>query len=561
MKSGYFDIICLGGGGAGMLAAVTAANLGKKVAIITKEATGYGNTRLSAGMMACPGALSDDSIMSYIEDITLSGEGLSEPSLVEYLGEKSPNVLKDMEGYGILLNRDKEGYLSSKAVFPAGGHKKSRTIRNVGGGLSISSALRNAVLLHKISVFNETAALELLKNNGKICGILAVELKTGDLIYYFAPAVIIATGGCAALYFPHTTNSRGVTGDGLAIGLKAGAVLWDMEQMQAIPFGLTYPASMIGAPIGEPSTAGPAGKLLNGAGNVILEKNIHTMTRAALVKVIMLEVAAGRTTPEGGLFLDLTLNLKLPEGEKFYQALKAGGIFEPVRFAYGKEAYQWKKPWSVLPTMHYTMGGIKVNVRGETNVPGLFAVGEVQAGVHGANRLGSVALSEIFTFGRLVGRNAASYSTGQEIGVIEELEEKTIKWQKLLSGRGKHTPQFLKKQLQDTMWNLSGLLRTEEGLLESLAELDKIEQAAESLCLDKDRILNRQLLDALELHHMLTVARAITLSALERQESRGAHLRLDFPEKDDKRFLAHTSVCIETRGKMKSGLEPLGYFS
>ena len=552
----HFDVICLGGGGAGVTAAIRAAELGKKVALVSKEPVGYGNTRLAVGMMACPGLLPEDSVSHFVENLAQSGEGLSEPVMAEVIGRQSLESIKRMEDFGMTLFRDNEGRVSKSVVFTAGGHNRPRTVRNAGGGPALGAVLKAALWQYNISVFHETVTLELLKGEQGIEGILNLDLKTGELFLLYAPAVIIATGGCGAIYFPHTSNSCGAVGDGLALALKAGAVLWDMEQVQALPFGVTHPESMLGALLGEPSTAGPAGRLLNGKGDVVLEKDIHKMTRAAVVKTMMIEITAGRATDKGGLLLDLSPNLHRPNGEKLYRGIEASGIFKAALLAYGENAYRWKEPWSVLPTMHYHMGGIQVSARGETRVPGLFAAGEVQAGIHGGNRLGSVALSEIFTFGRQAGETAAAYCSKAQIPQSMSGIEQTRHWNEKLTGSGRYAPHQLKKQLQTCMWDYCGPVRQEEDLLKALQELDEIEEKSRMLFISQDGIYNRQLLDAAELQFMLPVARSIALSALERRESRGAHLRLDFPEKDDRHFLRHTAIHQAEDGSLVSGFHP-----
>lgn len=211
--------------------------------------------------------------------------------------------------------------------------------------------------------------------------------------------------------------------------------------------------------------------------------------------------------------------------------------------------------------MHYLMGGIKVNARGETKIPGLYAAGEAQAGIHGGNRLGSVALSEIFTFGCLVGEAAAKYAAENRVAGTGDLGDKLEKWQQILRGDGKNWPQALKKGLQQAMWEGAGPLRHEEGLLKVLNQLGLLEKAATSLYLKKDGTLSRQILDAIELIQMLFVAKAIVLSALQRRESRGAHLRSDYPYRDDQHYLAHTAVTMERDESIKCFLEPPGHLS
>ena len=552
MDKNYFDVICIGGGGAGVLAAATAAEMGQKVALVTKEPPGYGNTRLAVGMIACPGVSQGDSTAEFLGDIIRSSEGLSDPHLVEALVENIPSALSLLEEKGLIIERDTEGCVSS--VHQAGGHSQPRTLRNLGGGAGLGTVLRSIAYSHHVIVFNHTAVLEILKEGSSVSGAVVMDLNTGELQALTARAVILATGGCASLYYPHTTNARGAVGDGLSLGLKAGASLVDMEQVQSIPFGVTHPNSMLGALCGEPFTAGPAGVLMNGDGEVILEGDINRMTRAALVKTMMMEISRGRTNPQGGLYLDLSPNLELPRGKELYRAMEATGIFQAVYFAYGEKAYRWEDPWSVLPSMHYLMGGLRVDARGETGVPGLFAAGEIQGGVHGGNRLGSAALSEIFAFGYLAGREASVYCRKREKPAGEGIEKAISGWKKFLAGEGENEPASLRRELQECMWEKAGAVRQEDKLLQALRQLEDISSRSRSLALSGDRLCSRQLLDAVELYHMFPAAEAIIKSSLLRRESRGAHLRLDCPEQD-KNLQHHITVFLSHSGSVEAQLE------
>lgn len=564
MELQSYDLVCLGGGGGAILGAIRAASLGKTVALVSKEPPGFGNTRLAVGMAACPGIMPEDSAAAFTGDVLNSGEGLSVPDLVNTLAGEAPRALAALEGLGPLYRRDPGGVISSRVVYQAGGHSRPRTIVNLGGGPALGAALKTALWRAGVTVFSGTAALELVKTGGRVSGILALDLKERRFRGFCCGAVLVATGGCGALYYPHTSNSSGATGDGLTLALQAGAVLWDMEQIQCIPFGLTRPRSMIGALCGEPSTAGPAGRLLDGAGNVLLEGGIHRMTRAAVTRAMMEAIAGGRTTPDGGLLLDLSPNLKLPNGDRIYRAIRDSRIFDTVRLAYGEKAYRWEEPWSVLPTVHYQMGGVRANAGGETEIPGLYAAGEVQAGVHGGNRLGSVALSEIFAFGAAAGRRAALYAGRLETArlpadpaVFENLAGAASRWEKALEGGGANRPETLKARLAECMWQLAGPVRDEEKLLLALAELDTLAIQARSLAISPEKSCNRQVRDAVELRLALPAARAAVMSALERRESRGAHLRWDYPDRDDARFLRHTCVRMDAGGTLHSSLVPL----
>lgn len=564
MESKNYDLVCIGGGGAAIMAAVYAAAAGKKVALITKEPPGFGNTRMAAGMTACPGVMPEDSNDDFRADLLRSGEGLSEDVLVEALTMEASHGVAALEEMGPIFRRETNGGFSARTVYRLGGHSRHRSLVNLGGGPALGAALKTALWRFGIAIFSNTAAIDLVGVKGKVSGVLAINLETRSFLSFHCDTVLLATGGCGGLYYPHTTNNRGAVGDGLTLALNAGATLWDMEQIQAIPFGLTQPRSMAGALCGEPSTAGPAGRLLDAGGLVLLEKDINKMTRAAVTRVMMDAINAGKATSGNELYLDLGPNLLLPDGEKIYLNLRNSGIFNIIRKAYGKDAFEWKEPWTVSPTMHYQMGGIRVDKHGETGVPGLLAVGEVQAGLHGGNRLGSVALCEIFTFGALRGKEIGvkttdSVSWSEWAGELTAIiGEKAALWKEKLDGSGQFQPAQLRCLLENCMWRLVGPVRDETALLQGLKELEEIAAKSGSLLLDSERFLNRQLRDAVELYLMLPAARAVILSALERRESRGAHLRSDYTESNDHQYLCHTYVHMNEDKNLESGLMPLG---
>ncbi len=563
MERAGYDLVCIGGGGAAVLAAVQAADAGKSVALVCKDYPGSGNTRLAVGMTACPGLLAGDSEECFSGDLLRSGEGINEPAAVKsFAAEASPHVAA-LEELGLLFLRGPDGEITSDLVEQIGGHSRARSIANLGGGVSLGAYLKGALWRRGITVYSSTAVLELAVIDNRVRGLLALDLRTGQFTGMACETVLLATGGCSALYYPHTTNSRGAVGDGLTLALKAGAVLWDMEQIQAIPFGLTHPRSMIGALCGEPATAGPAGRLLDGSGSMLINGGINKMTRAAVTRIMMTAIARGRTDSHGGLLLDLKPNLDLPGGEKIYSAVRKSGISDIVLTAYGRETYRWEKSWSVMPAFHYQMGGIKVNRAGETGIGGLLAAGEIRAGLHGGNRLGSVALTEVYTSGIKAGQAAGRVKdqSHREITDREELEKvlaaKLKDWEKRLNGRGSRSPARLRSEIESCMWALAGPLREETKLLAALDELDRLSSESVNLRITGAGKANRQILDAVELHLMLPAARAVVLSALERRESRGAHLRADFPGRDDLNFRCHTSVRVTADDSLAGGLDPL----
>ena len=563
MERANYDLVCIGGGGAAILAAIYASAAGISVALVTKDYPGFGNTRLAVGMTACPGIMPEDSAEQFTADLLLSGEGISEPAVVNAFANEASRSIAALEKLGLLFQRSPDGSFPPARVEQIGGHSRPRSVANLGGGASLGVYLKSALWRYGVAVYNNTAALELIKTGNRVSGVLVLDLKERAFIGLKCNTVLIATGGCSALYYPHTTNSRGAAGDGLALAMKAGAVLWDMEQLQAIPFGITRPRSMVGALCGEPSTAGPAGRLLDGLGNILIDGEINKMTRAAVTRVMMSAIAAGRTDSNGGLQLDLKPNLNLPGGEKLYRAALSSGIFDIVRTAYSPEAFRWEEPWSVMPTFHYQMGGIRVNMCGETGVDGLLAAGEVQAGLHGGNRLGSVALSEIYTAGAKIGKVLGNQSSfpglnSQGDSEIEDAFRLQLRiWQEITGGQGQHNPVSLRADLEECMWRLAGPVRDEASLLEALRIIDGISARSRNLDINPEIKFNRQVLDAVELNLMIPAARSIVLSALERRESRGAHLRADYLKRDDRKYSCHTYVRMTENGFLESGLAPL----
>ena len=521
-----YDVIIVGGGGAGIMAAVAAAESGARTAIICKEPVGYGNTRMAVGLTSCA-AVDNDTREQFIEDILISGEGLSNRDLVETLADDSREAVSSLEQLGHIFVRNKNGMLSGDAILRSGGHSIARTLQSSGKGIGMGQVLRSATEKHKIDRIEDTLALSLIVDAGRVCGVQVLDLASSLEYSLSANAVVLATGGGGWLFYPQTTNNRGACGDGYVLAYQAGAKLMDMEQIQAVPFGLTRPAAYRGLICGEPSTAGPEGRILDGEGNVVLEKGINRLGRATVVQAMAAPILEGRTTADGSLLLDLEPNLHTSEGLLHREHTRATGITEIVLTAYGKKAYNWEEPWKVLPTIHFFMGGIDVGKDTKSDIPNLFAAGEVMGGVHGGNRLGSVALTEILVFGLRAGRAAAEYAKNNNV----RREASPAKRQSaLLGSSGKNRPIELCHKLQAIMWQYAGLTRSREGLQTALDSVAELKKEAQDLRIGSETIYNTELRDAVELNFMLESALLVLNAALLREESRGAHIRSDFPQ-------------------------------
>ena len=545
------DVLVIGAGGAGVMAAVEAKRAGASVTLVSKEPVGYGDTRIALGVMSTsPDTAAGDSEEAFVEDMLQGGEYLNDPGLVRALVRDAMDATLAFEGFGHVFSRDAEGRISRMPV-PPGGHRASRAISSPWLGVSMSHAMRSAAARAGFEVLEETFCSELLVREGTVVGAAALRMRGGEPVTLLAGSTVVAAGGAGSLYYPHTDCMPAVVGDSFGLGLRAGAELVDMEQVQFLPFGITHPPALLGTGCGEPSIAGPFGRLLNRSGDVVLE-NIMPMTRARVARVIVEEIRRGGATEHGGLLLDLSPNLESPDGEFFVAMVKkfAGPFLEVVSKAYGKEASDFKVPWDVLPTAHYNMGGIRTDEWCRSRVPGLYACGQAQGGVMGGNRLGSTSLTEILVFGKRAGRAAARDAKGRPPADEGVAREAIDRLRSLRGSGGTHRPITLKRGLQRLMWEKAGPLRDAEGLKAALQGIETIRAGAQDLRVSDPGPWNQELLDAVELPHMLAAAEAIAVSALERCESRGAHVRSDFPDRND-RDPVENMVAEMTNGRCR----------
>ena len=553
-----FDVIVIGAGGAGCAAAITAARNGTSVALVSKEGIGMGNTRMSGGEMSSSGVVDGDSAEVLKQDMMRGGEYLSNEHLVDIIARNASSAIRFVQGLGHFFRRDEQGRFSGKAASRLGGHSFPRSF----GGLaaSIARALRNAVAnTRSISVFEDTLITTLLREGDEIRGALGVDLKTSECVVLKAKATVLATGGCGWLYYPQTTNNRTATGEGYAIALEAGVQLVDMEMVQFFPFAMNHPPHLAGTLLDEPILAGPKGKLINGLGEVIADHDINKMTRAQVTALMAQEISAGRATEWGGLKLDLSGNLDVPEMLEFKRVKDEVNFFEKVRIAYGEKAFNWKDPWDVSPSSHYMMGGVKIDPHGHSSMKNLYAIGEAAGGAMGANRLGSTSIADIFVTGIEAGKEMSTWIKEREKGKIGNslISREVEKIEKLFGQKGPKRPIRLKRELQKLMRENVGIVRDGERLSGALSQIDRMEEEVENaLSVSSIRRYNTEFLDTVELKNMLTCARMIATCALERKESRGAHLRLDYPDKDDDHWLKNI-IIQKKEGKMETSFSEI----
>ncbi|MBO8167939.1 MAG: FAD-binding protein [Thermoanaerobacteraceae bacterium] len=523
-----YDAVIVGAGGAGVSTAINLAKEGVEVAVIAKHPAGYGDTRIADGIMVSPGVLPGDSREKFLEDILAAGEGLNDRELVNRFVDYAFRVTAEVERIGHLFRRDERGAFSEEVVSQSGGHQVARSLSSPpANALLLAWALRSSLVRENIDCFEDTLVFRIFSGDGAVHGAAAVSLATGDIYVFESPVVVLATGGGGWLYYPNTDCTREETGDGYALGLLAGAEAIDMEQVQFIPFALAAPASYRGIMVGEPSVAGDRGVLLDRHGKVILDR-INRKTRTEVTRAMGEAMLAGRAGEDGSFWLDLTANKQTGEGRKLWLKLRQRGRLAPLKRAYGEAAYNWEKPFPVIPSAHYFMGGLRVDHNCETRVSGLYAVGQVQGGLHGGGRLGSLSLAELFTGGKIAAEHILQTKigrkvTGNDLNIPVEIES-------LFGADGKYSPAQLTAELQSVMNESAGILRSEEGLARGLARLQELKECSQDLAIPHHRQFNLALQEALELPLMLLTAEAVLQSALARKESRGAHLRRDYPE-------------------------------
>jgi len=555
------DILCVGGGAAGAMAAVTAAQAGAKVGIMTKDELANGNMRIAGGIVASVNSIDADSETAFADDILRAGEFLSNPLLVKAAVEGSRQANLLLEEWGHIYRRDGKGNISPLSVIKPGGHSLARTLTCENQGMSLATTFRSAIAREAVCCWENTLVLDLVVEDGKVLGALGYNIIDGNLLFVRAKAVILATGGGGMIFSPQTDNTRSATGDGYALGYAAGLPLVDMEQIQWLPFGVAKPASLRGINIGDTSDAGPRGVLVNSEGEVVL-RGVATCTRSAVTRTIARENRAGRGGPNGGLFLDATANLDDPVGKAFLAQLQARGVLGPVRAAYGPKAYAWTEPYEVLPTQHFFCGGVQVDADGRTALANLYAVGEVTGGIHGADRLGSVALCDSIVFGHRAAMHAVEgfdeEKPADDSVILPYLDGARKRIESVLARSCGTLPILLKAELGRAMAEKVGCVRDKAGLEEALQMVLSLGEKADSVYVPAGRTYNMALVDYFELEYMLVCAEAVIRCSLAREESRGSHFREDYPQRDEGLDFRSVIAYRGANGKMLTRLEEMG---
>ncbi|BAK54307.1 succinate dehydrogenase flavoprotein subunit [Sulfurisphaera tokodaii] len=542
MEKVSYDVVIVGAGLAGLMAAHEIASAGYNVAVISKVfPTRSHSAAAEGGIAAYIQGNSDPNdnpdYMAY--DTIKGGDYLVDQDAAELLAYKSGEIVMLLERWGTLFNRQPDGRVAVR-YFGGQTYPRTRFVGDKTGMALLHTVYERTSGLGSVDFYFEWFAWELVRDENRVRGIIAFDMRNMVPVFFKAKAVVIASGGMGMLY-RHSTNSYINTGDGYAMALRARVALKDPEFVQFHPTAL-YPSDIL---ISE-AARGEGAVLRNVKGERFMAryapKKLDLAPRDIVSRAILTEVKEGRGFPGGYVGLDLT-----HLGEDYIKE-RLALAYEAAKSFAGLDATKEMIP--VRPAQHYYMGGIDVDITGRNpDLIGLFAAGEAACvSVHGANRLGSNSLLETLVFGRETGRAVVEFlkSYTEPSSDIDKEAEKMIDsaYDVVKSESGIHFGEILEK-LRDTMWDYVGVFRDENGLKTALSEIMKLREDMKKMyVLDKSKVYNTEFYNALELKNMLDLALVIATSALNRKESRGAHYRLDFPERDDQNWLKHTIAYL-----------------
>ena len=572
------DVIVVGAGGAGLRAANECSGKGLSTGLVSKTLLGKAHTVMAEGGVAAALGNVDnrDHWKIHFRDTMRGGKFLNVWRMAELHAKHAPDRVRELEEWGAVFDRTKKGLINQRNF---GGHRYPR-LAHVGDrtGLEIIRTLQDHGIHQGIDVYMECTGLDLLKDENRVSGLVAIWRDTGRFVIFKAKAVILATGG-GGKGWKITSNSWEYTGDGHAMAYEAGAELIDMEFTQFHPTGMVWPPSVKGTLVTE-GVRGEGGILVNSEGHRFMFDNIperfaaetadtekeaadwlagdkearrppELLTRDVVARAIRKEVKAGRGSPHGGVFLDIAtrrtaedIKRKLPSMYHQFKVLAELDITTD--------------PMEVGPTLHYCMGGIKVDADTQmSRVPGLFACGECSGGMHGANRLGGNSLSDLLVFGKLSGDGANSYikelsynpviDNEQAISIIRSATD-------ILNRESGGNPYLLREELQESMQNNVGIVRTKELLTNGIDELEQIKNTYKTVKADGASQYNPGWHEAIALRNLIITAESVARSALMREESRGAHTRVDFPGEQDKWIDYNVVIHKDDNGSMLTEL-------
>ena len=557
------DVIIIGAGGAGLRAAIEAAAQGVSVGLICKSLLGKAHTVMAeGGVAAALGNVDErDNWRVHFADTMRGGQYLNNWRMAELHAQEAPDRVRELEGWGALMDRTPDGKILQRNF---GGHAYPR-LAHVGDrtGLEMIRTLQDHGIHQGLDVHMEVTVTRLLMDGERCVGAFAYDREKGRFKVFKAKAVVLATGGIGRAFLV-TSNSWEYTGDGHSLAYHVGAELIDMEFVQFHPTGMVWPPSVRGILVTE-GVRGEGGILTNSEGKRFMFDDIpplyvdqtadtpeegwryvmgdrdarrppELLTRDHVARKIVKEVKEGRGSPHGGVFLDISWIKEHIKGSEAHIKKKLPSMYHQFKELAGIDIT--KEPMEVGPTTHYVMGGIRVDADTQmtTTVPGLFAAGECGGGLHGANRLGGNSLSDLIVFGKRAGEYAAKFS--QENGAVTVRDDEVDAAAREAVAPLERDPGAdvgpcrLQYELQELMQDKAGIAREEEGLSEAAAAIQKLKVRADAMGIGGNREFNPGWHTALDLKSLMTVAEAVVVGARARKESRGAHSRLDYLEKD-----------------------------
>ncbi|MBV8351528.1 MAG: fumarate reductase/succinate dehydrogenase flavoprotein subunit [Verrucomicrobia bacterium] len=585
-----YDVLIIGAGGAGLRAAIEASAAGVKVGLVCKSLLGKAHTVMAEGGVAAALANVDDrdNWKVHFADTMRGGQYVNNWRMAELHAKEAPDRVRELEAWGAVFDRTSDGRILQRNF---GGHRYPR-LAHVGDrtGLEMIRTLQDHGIHLGIDVYMEHTILKLLKDGDRVVGAFGYDRERGRFKVFKTRAVVLATGGIGRAY-RITSNSWEYTGDGQSLAYHAGAELIDMEFVQFHPTGMIWPPSVIGILVTE-GVRGEGGILRNREGQRFMfaeipeayksqtandpeegwrytqgDKNARRppelLTRDHVSRCIMNEVKAGRGSPHGGVFLDISwIKEKIPNAAEHIKR-KLPSMYHQFMQLANLDITQ--EPMEVGPTTHYIMGGVRVNAETQmSSVPGMFAAGEVAAGLHGSNRLGGNSLSDLLVFGKRAGEFAAKFARKHDMGHIDGVEIETAEREALepfdraSKGTGDaEGPYQVQADLQEMMQSLVGIVRRQEEMEHALDGLARLWERSRNVSVHGHREYNPGWHTALDLKHLLTVSEAITRSAIERKESRGGHFRDDFPNRNGADGKINIVVRKDADGSMQVRPEPI----
>jgi succinate dehydrogenase / fumarate reductase flavoprotein subunit len=577
------DVVVIGAGGAGLRAAIEAAAAGVSVGLVCKSLLGKAHTVMAEGGIAAAMANVDerDNWKVHFADTMRGGQYINNARMAELHAKEAPDRVRELEAWGALFDRTQDGRILQRNF---GGHQYPR-LAHVGDrtGLEMIRTLQDHGIHQGIDVHMECTIIALLKDGERVVGAFGYDRERGRFRLFRAKAVVLATGGIGRA-FKVTSNSWEYTGDGHTLAYDAGAELMDMEFVQFHPTGMIWPLSVRGILVTE-GVRGEGGILFNNdrkrfmfddipdlyraqttddpeegwrytQGDQDARRPPELLTRDHVARCIVREIREGRGSPHGGVYLDISwIKEKLPNAAEHIQR-KLPSMYHQFKQLANIDIT--KEPMEVGPTTHYVMGGIRVDADTQMSyVPGLFAAGECAAGLHGANRLGGNSLSDLLVFGQRAGEYAARFAQEHDGGKInEEQVEAIAQWALEPFARAEsHTDGTnafqLQYALQEHMQDLVGIVRNEKDMASALDLIEQMKEPAANISVMGNREYNPGWHTGLDLHNLLTVAESVTRSGLFRKESRGAHFREDFPDRDEALGKVNTILRKGSDGEMQ----------